>query len=346
MFSSGCTVYVRDKDEKERKAIALVIKKNYIYVHFVGFNRRLDCWVDSKKVYLVSNNKERSEKKEKKAEDKHCLIKNVGYVEIGKHRLETWYFSPYPEQICNGMETTIFLCEFCLSYHKEQSGLKRHLQKCFMKHPPGTEIYRKDSLSVWEIDGRRQRTYCQRLCLFSKFFLDHKVLYYDTDPFLFYIFTTANEYGCHIVGYFSKEKISAENYNVSCILTFPQYQKRGYGKLMIDFSYQLSKLDNKIGSPEKPLSDLGLLGYRSYWADVIGKTLYNCWKENNQKSFSIELGHISRLTGITKEDILYTLRVFNLLKVYKKKHIIVIKKELENKKSSFIEPKRIKRILK
>jgi histone acetyltransferase MYST2 len=46
--------------------------------------------------------------------------------------------------------------------------------------------------------------YCQNLCLLAKLFLDHKTLYYDVEPFLFYVMTTANNHGCHIVGYFSK----------------------------------------------------------------------------------------------------------------------------------------------
>ena len=43
-------------------------------------------------------------------------------------------------------------------------------------------------------------------------------MYYDTDPFLFYVMCECDEFGFHIVGYFSKEKESSEDYNVACIL--------------------------------------------------------------------------------------------------------------------------------
>lgn len=48
--------------------------------------------------------------------------------------------------------------------------------------------------------------YCQNLCLLAKLFLDHKTLYYDVEPFLFYVMTEADNTGCHLVGYFSKVK--------------------------------------------------------------------------------------------------------------------------------------------
>lgn len=60
-------------------------------------------------------------------------------------------------------------------------------QKCNLMHPPGDEIYRKDTISFFEIDGRKTKNYAQNLCLLAKLFLDHKTLYYDTDPFLFYV---------------------------------------------------------------------------------------------------------------------------------------------------------------
>lgn len=76
--------------------------------------------------------------------------------------------------------------------------------KCPFKHPPGNEIYRKGSVSFFELDGRKNKLYAQNLCLLAKLFLDHKTLYYDTDPFLFYVMTECDMRGYHIVGYFSK----------------------------------------------------------------------------------------------------------------------------------------------
>jgi histone acetyltransferase HTATIP len=165
----------------------------------------------------------------------------------------------------------IYLCEFCLDFSRSITSFRRHKvgglawlpppsqrfhlavhhgsqifllpgapqAKCKLRHPPGNEIYRKDHVQFFELDGRKHRDYCQNLCLLSKLFLDHKVwdegrddrgekketpcpagtaldmnivascaplqtLYYDTDPFLFYVMTVSDVRGCHIVGYFSK----------------------------------------------------------------------------------------------------------------------------------------------
>ena len=261
-------------------------------------------------------------------------VRNLSKVQMGRHELEPWYFSPYP--IAFTEEDMIYICEFCLSYFPAQREFTRHRQKCTLMHPPGNEIYRDDSVSFFEIDGRRQRVWCRNLCLVSKLFLDHKTLYYDVDPFLFYCMTTRDEHGCHLVGYFSKEKESAEGYNVACILTLPQYQRKGYGKLLIAFSYELSKREQKLGSPEKPLSDLGLLSYRAYWADTITDLLM----EPGRAETTVE--ELSSLSAMITTDVLHTLQTLNLLRYSKGQHVIVLSDALVKQKEMQTEKERIK----
>lgn len=42
---------------------------------------------------------------------------------------------------------------------------------------------------MFEVDGGEDKVYCQNLCLLAKVFLDHKTLYFDVQPFMFYIMT-------------------------------------------------------------------------------------------------------------------------------------------------------------
>ena len=41
---------------------------------------------------------------------------------------------------------------------------------------------------------------------------------------------------CYVIISMFQEKNSFLNFNVSCILTLPPYQRQGYGRLLIDFS--------------------------------------------------------------------------------------------------------------
>lgn len=232
-------------------------------------------------------------------------VRNLNRIQMGKYEIDPWYFSPYPQEF-NDVDM-VYICEFCLGFHGELKQFERHRMKCTLLHPPGNEIYRDEYVSFFEIDGRRQRTWSRNLCLLSKLFLDHKTLFYDVDPFLFYCMCTRDEKGCHLVGYFSKEKESADGYNVACILTLPQHQRKGFGRLLIAFSYELSKRENKLGSPEKPLSDLGLLGYRAFWQEVILDYLLDGRGEANIDDMSNHL-------AMTTNDIIHTLSVLGMIR--------------------------------
>ncbi|GAB1215880.1 Histone acetyltransferase [Aspergillus terreus] len=261
-------------------------------------------------------------------------VRNLNRLQMGKYDIEPWYFSPYPASFSD--VDMIYIDEFCLSYFDDQRAFERHRAKCTLVHPPGNEIYRDDYISFFEVDGRRQRTWCRNLCLLSKLFLDHKTLYYDVDPFLFYCMCTRDETGCHLVGYFSKEKDSAEGYNLACILTLPQYQRRGFGRLLISFSYELSKREGKLGSPEKPLSDLGLLGYRQYWRETLVELLVEPGRE------SISENELAVLTSMTEKDVHETLVVCNMLRYHKGNWVIVLTDQAIEQHKKRLEKERIK----
>lgn len=228
-------------------------------------------------------------------------------IEFGGWEIDTWYAAPYPEEYSRNR--VLYICEFCLKYMNSDYVAWRHKLKCPSKHPPGDEIYRHDSVSVFEVDGRKNPVYCQNLCLLAKLFLGSKTLYYDVEPFLFYVLCEYDEFGYHFVGYFSKEKRTSSQNNVSCILTLPIHQRKGYGNLLIDFSYLLTRAEQRTGSPEKPLSDMGLVSYRNYWRLIMCKYLLEQAGDQGRsgKMLGLSIRKISEDTGMTADDVISAL---------------------------------------
>ena len=158
-------------------------------------------------------------------------------------------------------------------------------------------IYKDHDVAMFEVDGFMQRMYCENLCLISKLFLDHKTLRYDCSPFRYYVLCEPrsgvnSEFSFHIVGYFSKEKGIVEN-NLSCILVLPSSQRKGYGKFLIEFSYELSLIEGKPGTPERPLSDLGFRSYLSWWTYKILTLL-----KEDKDTTNLSIQRLSDKTGI------------------------------------------------
>lgn len=255
------------------------------------------------------------------------LKSQIKKIQFREYEIDTWYTSPYPEEY--SQSKILYICEHCLKYMSSPISYERHqLKNCNLSnnHPPGIEIYRdlNTNIAVWEVDGRKNINYCQNLCLLAKLFLNSKTLYYDVEPFIFYVLTEIdkeNPTKYHFVGYFSKEKLSNSDYNVSCILTLPIYQRKGYGNLLIDFSYLLSRHEFKFGTPEKPLSDLGLVSYRNYWKITIAlklkelhsKYLNNTNNDKNSNTLSISIENLSKLTGIIPSDVVVGLEQLDSL---------------------------------
>lgn len=269
-------------------------------------------------------------------------VKNIEKIEIGQYEIDCWYFSPYPDEYSSCEK--LFICEHCLKYMKFVKTLLEHRRVCKATTPPGKRIYKKGNLEVYELDGEVEKLFCQNLCLIAKLFLDHKTLYYDVSPFMFYVLCEIDEEGCHPVGYFSKEKNSPDDYNLACIMTLPPHQRKGYGRFLIQLSYEITKLEGKTGSPEKPLSDLGLVSYRSFWTLEILQRL------KQSRGSMLTINDLIDLTAFKRDDIIDTLARLNLLTVwrgepalnYSPKAVEEHLKAFANKKFNICDPKALK----
>uniref|UniRef100_A0A8R1HMU8 histone acetyltransferase n=2 Tax=Caenorhabditis japonica TaxID=281687 RepID=A0A8R1HMU8_CAEJA len=231
-------------------------------------------------------------------------------IQMGGYLMQTWYGSPFPAEYIN--VECLLICEFCMFYARSDPVMQNHAKKCTMRAPPGKEIYRKDYISVFEVDGKAERSYCQHVCLISRLFLESKTVFYDTEPFLFYIVTVNDEMGCHFAGYFSKEKYEPDRNNLSCIMTLPCYQDKGFGRFLIDISYALSRREKWLGGPEQPLSDLGRIAYGSYFRGVIFKFLKKNY-ENIELADNLSVLDISEATGIHPNDVIEFLDSFGYI---------------------------------
>jgi hypothetical protein len=71
-----------------------------------------------------------------------------------------------------------------------------------------------------------------------------------------------------------------------------------------------------VGTPERPLSDLGRVSYRSYWTRVLMPVL-------KERQGSVSIKELSELTCIKPDDIIYTLQHLGLVQYQKGQHVLV-----------------------
>lgn len=261
---------------------------------------------------------------------------NVKQVVLGDLSFQTWYQSIYPEDLVSKDNELLYVCRWCFRYSCDVDAYVKHMRTC--KHrttPLGTQVYDHGGYSVWEIDGEEHKLFAQNISLFAKLFVDHKSVFFDVASFLFYIltFTDPNDpENYHILGYFSKEKLSWDANNLACILIFPPYQHKQLGKLLMGVSYKLSGWERDtglIGGPEKPLSEMGHKSYVRFWEERLaryfltrscehddsdesqsqqqkGKTSKGSQKKYPQERIYVqELGYA---TGMLTEDVITTLK--------------------------------------
>ncbi|KAL9615406.1 MAG: hypothetical protein Q9204_008776, partial [Flavoplaca sp. TL-2023a] len=237
---------------------------------------------------------------------------SIQHVALGDILFKTWYPSYYPEGLVG-------------------RGLDRLYKLCHARcdSPPGQLIYSKDDCAIYEVDGEEHQLFSQNLSLFAKLFLDNKSVFFDVASFNFYLLAhkTTNgqvpEAPPQIIGFFSKEKMSWDNNNLACILVFPPWQRKGLGKVLMGISYELSRFEGRIGGPEKPLSELGRIGYLKFWQARVANALLDL---RNKSTLSVE--EIADACWMLPEDVITTLKEMDVLetKKIKKQNSFIINK--------------------
>lgn len=257
---------------------------------------------------------------------------NVKQVVLGDLLFPTWFQSIYPEDLVSKNHALLYVCRWCFRYSCDVDAYVRHTRTCEHRTTPlGTKVYDHGGYSVWEIDGEEHKLFAQNISLFAKLFVDHKSVFFDVASFLFYIltFTDPNDpENYHILGYFSKEKLSWDANNLACILIFPPYQHKQLGKLLMGVSYKLSGWERDtglIGGPEKPLSEMGQKSYVRFWEERLARHLLTrlCERDDSDESQSqqqkgkasngsrkkqMSVSEIGHATGMLTEDVIITLK--------------------------------------
>ena len=267
------------------------------------------------------------------------------------------------EDICQ----RLYVCPYCFRHTPVASSYLAHLkyhendkdeQGRIRAVPASSEkVYEHDGYTVWEVAGEQERLYCQNLSLFAKLWLAEKSVVFDVSPFKFYVLTYTTpvpigrskpsrnrisdplpsfDLSTKVLGFFSKEIHPWDANNLACILIFPPYQRRQYGKLLMSVSYKLSAwewVNGSIGGPEKPLSEMGRKSYHRFWAERIaryllgesadadGNRVFDKFKKRKNSMLKDEMSieEIGERTGMLLDDVVSALQYIGGCEVMPKK---------------------------
>lgn len=205
----------------------------------------------------------------------------------------------------------LFVCPFCFKFTDKEIEWEQHINCCqFRSKLPGKVMYNDGEFVIRKVKGAYHKLFCQCMCLLAKFFLDNKSIFYHLDYFDFYVIYQKLDRHEVPMGFYSRELLSWESNNLSCICVLPCYQKRQLGTKLIDFSYKLSSYEQQISGPERPLSPLGKMAYLSYWCRCISLS-FVYGPLSTKKHVTLQM--ISELTGFRIDDILLSFSFMDVL---------------------------------
>ena len=310
-FNEGDYVLAPSKYSKltERGQILSIRNGVYAYVRFENHDKRFDEWIPTSSLAMIQNKPQKKQPTNKiKANAKSANesnIRNIDTIRIGKYDIDCWYYSPYSPSYTKARH--LYICEFCLMYYTSPEMYSIHHHNIETSRPCGYEIYRKNALSIFEIESNADRLYCQSLFLLSKLFIEESSLSYNVDNVTFYVLCNCDNEGAHFVGCFCRPTNWMGNIIVSEIFVLPPYQRQGYSQILLSCAYEIAHRSNVIGGPRKPLTSLGRLAFEKFFRNTIIQ-LFLLLKKG-----IYTIHEISMQTSISKNDIISTLENIKIL---------------------------------
>ena len=183
--------------------------------------------------------------------------------------------------------------------------------ECTPDGPLGTQIYEDEEVKIFKVNGKDYHDFSLSLQLVAKLFLECKVEFHQSiDKLILYTLYEKRTFtDLQFCGYFSTFT-NFKSQNLSCFVVLPYAQAKGYGKFLIDLSYQIKK-----GMPERPFSLQGFHTYISYWKWYLLRWFLEIMAESDEptnKLKPIEFKKIEELSGVNEESIRI---VFGQLKI-------------------------------
>lgn len=299
--------------KKEEKGEILEIQKDLFgYIHFNNTDKRLDEWVpltqlsrDNELSKNVNFQKRLDIKKNlNTSQSKNKIIRNIDSIRIGDNEIDAWYFSPYPSEFCKSRH--LYICEYCFKYFNSPKLFQFHCHTKNDSRPKGLEIYRKGTISIFEISSKTDRFYCQSLFLLSKLFLEDSSLSYIIDNITYLILCECDENGAHPIGFLSRPTDWDGNIIFYEIVILPPFQKQGYSQLLLSCVYEMAHRSLVIGGVGRSLTDLGKPALKRFFinkiVDLFGEYLYEITTVTD----------ITAYTSICKNDVIDTLKDLNI----------------------------------
>ena len=174
---------MRESPEDDANGVAENRAKQPVeyYVNYLDQERPMDRWVVESMVRINDklveklledfHNREAEKKKNREQQtflqhDEHAgmseeeirnfmnatRLKTIEFLQFGDITMEAWYYSALPPEFHGRV---LYMCPFCLFFFTKKCELEAHSETCTVRCPPGDEIYRDETLSMFEFDARQ-----------------------------------------------------------------------------------------------------------------------------------------------------------------------------------------------